>query len=247
MPSQFTVNNTSRIPRSYFRRKFGDVIETRIRNRATREGITIPSQLEEEVARAGRPWHFRLQRIFGGKTERSTSGTTLAGSEKMNGSGINYQLKPVSSARIQRLDNPLQRVDPSGWVMSEPSKHDPHVPSKNPVVSPQVEDDSDPTTAALNAGPGPSIVDRSDRMPRTFTVEFADQPHLRRRPRAASGASPMVRTNSGWEGQRLNLPGEPPQPPSRNCHLNMYSHFHRHIYVPYNHGAKHSLQAECPS
>ncbi|KAG8934849.1 low affinity potassium transporter [Tulasnella sp. 417] len=123
------------VRRSYFRRKFGDVIIHRMRERALKDGLPVPPELEEEVeARAEGHWKYHLTKLFKRGTNKkrspqssssrgtSSPGGTGAGSEsdseEPNKSKKHGEGAKVSAHMIRRMDNAPQLVNPSGWISS---------------------------------------------------------------------------------------------------------------------------------
>ncbi|KAG9044097.1 low affinity potassium transporter [Tulasnella sp. UAMH 9824] len=126
------------VRRSYFRRKFGDVIIHRMRERAAKDGMPIPPELEEEVeARAEGPWKYHLTKLFkrGTKKKRSPQSSSSRGTSSAGGSGAGSESDSeepskskkhdkhgdgakVSAHMIRRMDNAPQLVNPSGWISS---------------------------------------------------------------------------------------------------------------------------------
>ncbi|KAG8991802.1 low affinity potassium transporter [Tulasnella sp. 427] len=126
------------VRKSYFRRKFGDVIIHRMRERAAKDGMAIPPELEEEVeARAEGPWKYRLTKLLrrGNKKKRSPQASSSRGTSSPGGTGAGSESDSeehgkskkhdkhgdggkVTAHMIRRVDNAPQLVDPSGWISS---------------------------------------------------------------------------------------------------------------------------------
>lgn len=144
-----TAEHASLTPlRSYFRRKFGDVILERMRSRAEKDGLPLHPDLQKEVeVRADGRWKYYLRKFFGkrGKDHghskyRSSSSASKAGSSTPD-SEIGH-----SRITIRRMDNAPQLVNPSGWISEGRAPPRPLVPS---LRSPP----PDPTRSALKSSP----------------------------------------------------------------------------------------------
>lgn len=109
-----------------------------MRERAAKDGLPIPPELEQEVeARAEGPWKYHLTKIFkrGTKKKRSPQSSSSRGTSSPAGTGAGSESDSeepskskkhdkhgegakVSAHMIRRMDNAPQLVNPSGWISS---------------------------------------------------------------------------------------------------------------------------------
>lgn len=192
------ARNPDRFHRYYFKKKFGDVIAARIRDRAAREGIEIPPDLEDEVERKQEgPWKYHLTHLFRRGRRRVESktvkGPSTPESESPRRNGESHS--KLSAHMIRRMDNAPQLVDPSGYISEgrspRPEEASGQIIDSTITTSPSNMDASPPHQDAAERAGRPSR-ERPESytgyFPRSTTVEFAE-PRTAYRPRRGSLAA----------------------------------------------------------
>lgn len=189
--------------RYYFKKKFGDVIAARIRDRAAREGLEIPPDLEDEVERKQEgPWKYHVTRLFRrgrGRVKSKTGKGSSTPESEIPRRGESHN--KLSANMIRRMDNAPQLVDPSGYISEgrspRPEEASDQIIDSTMTASPSNMDASPPQQDATERAGRPSR-ERPESytgyFPRSTTVEFAE-PRTAYRPRrgslAAAGAGAL--------------------------------------------------------
>ncbi|KAG8901878.1 hypothetical protein FRB99_005018, partial [Tulasnella sp. 403] len=192
------------VRRSYFRRKFGDVIMHRMRTRAEKDGIEVPPELEEQVeAHAEGPWRYHLTRLLRRKRRSKRIGKDAPTPDSQSGSERRAEPHKLSASMIRRVDDAPQLINPSGWISEgHASSHERRYPAEErnslvvPAKSPErrLDQQVQGTVTSVPAGMeddisqayGSVLSDEVTRQPprsegeryfpRSQTVEFATPP-----------------------------------------------------------------------
>lgn len=179
------------VRKSYFRRRFGDVIVQRMRNRAAKDGLSVPQELIKEVeAQAEGQWRYRISRLFRRPhryehKKKQSDGGSVSSSERPK---VTVTTSKLSTQMVRRTDNAPRLVDPSGWISEG---HANRVALSSPVDKPRqttrIEEEGPDEAILVRRHTAANVLSRPHSpirgyLPRSPTVEFAPNPprHARR-------------------------------------------------------------------